>query len=72
MNDRLKLAMALSLASLFGLAACRQQDTGQSAEQSTAQATEQAAEPATAPAPEAAPVLGSGIDMSGFDTSVRP
>jgi endothelin-converting enzyme/putative endopeptidase len=76
MNDRLKLAMALSLASLFGLAACQQQDAGQSTEQSTAQATEQAAEQAaetaTSPAPEAAPALGSGIDMSGFDTSVRP
>jgi endothelin-converting enzyme/putative endopeptidase len=74
MNDRLKLAVALSLAAVLCLASCQQQDTGQTSAQATDQPTEQPAEPAAAPPAKAVPTasLGSGIDMSGFDTSVRP
>jgi len=67
MNHRLKLAMVLGLSAAFGLSACQQQDEPQAAQQTSAAETTQPAAPATTPV-----ALGSGIDMSGFDTSVRP
>jgi endothelin-converting enzyme/putative endopeptidase len=61
MNNRLRLAAGLGLASLIGLAACQKQ------------AEEAAPAPAAQDPKAATPVqLGSGIDFSGFDTSVRP
>ncbi len=68
MNDRLKLAIAAGLLATFGLTGCQkaeQEDTAAGME--TAAATEAATVEATAPV-----TLVSGIDMSGFDTSVRP
>ncbi|MGD8359658.1 MAG: M13 family metallopeptidase, partial [Lysobacterales bacterium] len=64
MNDRLKWALAMGLTALFGVSACQQQ-----AEETAESATETAAPVAVA---EDAPTLGSGIDESGFDTTVRP
>lgn len=71
MNERLKLALALGLASLLGLAGCRQQAEEQTAAQAPAAAEPEAAAQAD-PATTLPAALGSGIDMSGFDTSVRP
>ena len=68
MNDRLKLAIAAGLLATFGLTGCQkaeQEDTAAGME--TAAATEAATVETTAPV-----TLGSGIDLSGFDTSVRP
>ena len=70
MNDRLKLAIAAGLIATFGLTACQKAEQNDSTQ---AAAVEAVAEPAVAVRETAAPVvLGSGIDMSGFDTSVRP
>jgi endothelin-converting enzyme/putative endopeptidase len=66
MNHRKQLAMAASLAALLGATACQQQ----AEEQTSAVAPEQAKPAAAAPVEPMA--LGSGIDMSGFDLSVRP
>jgi len=66
MNYRLKSAIALGMTALLGLGACQK-----APEEPVAAAPET---PAAAPA-EAAPApvaLGSGIDTSGFDNSVRP
>ncbi|MBT8064138.1 MAG: M13 family metallopeptidase [Gammaproteobacteria bacterium] len=68
MNIRLKAAVAAALAATFGLAACQQQSGGEaSAPETVAEAA-----PEAAAAPAAEPVLGSGIDFSGFDPNVRP
>ncbi len=65
MNDRLKLAIALSLAVTFSLAACQKTEQEENTRVATAEAI--------AEAEQAAPVvLSSGIDTGGFDTSVRP
>jgi len=68
MNYRLKRAAALGLSAAFGLAACQEQATDQTSQEPIAQEAPQVA----AAAPAAAETLGSGIDMSGFDTSIRP
>ena len=70
MNDRLKLAIAASMIAIFGLTACQKAEQDETTQ---AAAVEAVAEPAVAER-DAAPAveLGSGIDMSGFDTSVRP
>jgi len=65
MNIRLKLAMALAV--IVGLSACQKQAEEPAEEQSSV--AEPAAETMAAAEPAA---LGSGIDMSGFDTGVRP
>ena len=65
MNIRLKLALALAV--IVGLSACKQQAEEPAEEQSSV--AEPAAETMAAAEP---PALGSGIDMSGFDTGVRP
>jgi endothelin-converting enzyme/putative endopeptidase len=64
MNDGMKLAMALGATALIGMAGCQQQ----AEEETSAQAPEQP-QPVAAAEPM---VLGSGVDMSGFDLSVRP
>ncbi|MGK2925944.1 MAG: peptidase, partial [Lysobacterales bacterium] len=70
MNERLKLALALGLASAFGLTACQQQAEEQAvAETATAESAAPATDAVIADQPK---TLGSGIDMSGFDTTVRP
>jgi putative endopeptidase len=68
MNIRLTPIPALAIASVLALSACQQQAEDRAAE-SPDLASEAPAEPAVAAAPAA---LGSGIDMSGFDTAVRP
>ena len=70
MNDRLKLAIAAGMIATFGLTACQKAEQDETTQ---AAAVEAVAEPAVAER-DAAPAveLGSGIDMSGFDTSVRP
>ena len=70
MIDRLKLAGMLGLAALFSLAACQQQAGEEASEQVSAAQAEQTK--VTASASTAPAQLGSGIDTSGFDTSVRP
>ena len=66
MKDRMKLAVAVGAIALLGVAGCQREAT----EQTSVAAPEQA-EPAVAAVAE--PVaLGSGVDLSGFDTSVRP
>jgi endothelin-converting enzyme/putative endopeptidase len=74
MNNRLNgaVALATAMAAVLGLSACEQQADEQANQQTTAVA-EPAAEAMAAAEQSAAPAaLGSGIDMSGFDTSVRP
>ena len=68
MNIRMKAIPALAIASVFALSACQQQAEDRGAETPDV-ASEVPAEPAVAATPAA---LGSGIDMSGFDTGVRP
>lgn len=68
MNDRLKLAIAAGMLATFGLTGCQkaeQEDTAAGAE--SLAATEAATVEMTAPM-----ALGSGIELSGFDNSVRP
>jgi len=68
MNQRLNLALAMGVTALFALVACQQKTEAPTADQAAAQAPAGSdASAAAAPAE-----LGSGIDMSGFDTSVRP
>ncbi|MDH3925181.1 MAG: M13 family metallopeptidase, partial [Xanthomonadales bacterium] len=70
MNDRLKLAIAAGLIATFGLTACQKADQ---AENTQAAAPEPIEQPQLAVADEPAPVvLGSGIELDGFDTSIRP
>jgi endothelin-converting enzyme/putative endopeptidase len=70
MNDRLKLAIAAGLIATFGLTACQKADQ---AESTQAAAPEPIEQPQLAVADEPAPVvLGSGIELDGFDTSIRP
>ena len=70
MNDRLKLTIAAGMIATLGLTACQkaeQEDSTQTA------AVEAVAEQEVAVLEAAAPAeLGSGIDTSGFDTTVRP
>jgi predicted metalloendopeptidase len=71
MNARLKLAVALGLTVLVGLAACQRQADDPAVADAAAPVETPA--PSDAPAaPHADPALGSGIDSSGFDTAVRP
>ena len=68
MNDRLRLAIAAGIVATLGMTGCQkseQQDTSVQAEPVAAAPADSAAEPA-------AVTLGSGIEMDGFDTSVRP
>jgi endothelin-converting enzyme/putative endopeptidase len=70
MNDRLKLAIAAGLIATIGLTACQKADQ---AESTQAAAPEPIEQPQLAVADEPAPVvLGSGIELDGFDTSIRP
>jgi putative endopeptidase len=70
MNDRLKLAIAAGLIATFGLTACQKAEQDENTQAAVAEAV---AEPEVAVREIAAMAeLGSGIDMSGFDTSVRP
>jgi endothelin-converting enzyme/putative endopeptidase len=65
-----KLASTLSLVALVSLTSCQQQSGEQASEQVSAPQAEQTKVIASAPT---APLqLGSGIDTSGFDPSVRP
>jgi putative endopeptidase len=66
MNDRLKLATAVGVIALLGVAGCQRE----AAEQTSAAAPEQAAPVAAVAAEPVA--LGSGIELDGFDQSVRP
>jgi len=68
MNHRLKLAAALGVSAAFALAACQDRAAEQTSRETSAAEAPQAAA-VTASVAEA---LGSGIDMNGFDTSVRP
>jgi endothelin-converting enzyme/putative endopeptidase len=68
MNIRFKLAAAGALVAVLVLSACKQQVEEPSAERAGV-APEIPAEPVADAGPV---VLGSGIDMSGFDTTVRP
>ncbi|MBT8049340.1 MAG: peptidase M13 [Xanthomonadales bacterium] len=68
MNDRLKLAIAAGLIAAFGLAACQKSEQ----ENTTTAAEPVASAPAEAAVTAEEVPLGSGIEMSGFDTSVRP
>ena len=70
MNARLKLALALGLVSAFGLASCQQQAEEQAAADTAA--AEPVAPQTVAEAAHEPRALGSGIDTSGFDTTVRP
>jgi len=70
MNDRLKLAIAAGLIAIFGLTACQKAEQNDNTQ---AAAVEAVAEPEVAVREATAELeLGSGIDMSGFDTTVRP
>jgi putative endopeptidase len=70
MNDRLKFAIAAGLIATFGLTACQKAEQDENTQAAVAEAV---AEPEVAVREIAALAeLGSGIDMSGFDTSVRP
>ena len=70
MNDRLKLAIAAAMIATFGLTACQKAEQDNNTQ---AEAVEAVAEPEVAiREAQAATELGSGIAMSGFDTSVRP
>ena len=66
MNKRLRLAMAAGMMATFGLAGCQKAE-----QESMPTASETAPEPSIEVA-EAPAQVGSGIDMSGFDTNVRP
>jgi len=66
MNERLKLATAVGVIALLGLAGCQRE----AAEQTGAAAPEQAAPVAAVAAEPVA--LGSGLELDGFDQSVRP
>jgi putative endopeptidase len=70
MNDRLKLTIAAGMIAALGLTACEkaeQEDNTQTV------AVEAVAEQEVVVLEAAAPAeLGSGIDTSGFDTTVRP
>lgn len=68
MNVPIKLAIAASMVAVIGLTGCQKTD-----QEETVAATEPAPQPNAnvSDTPSPAP-LGSGIDMSGFDTSVRP
>jgi endothelin-converting enzyme/putative endopeptidase len=68
MNIRLKPATALGLVAILALSACKQQAEEQAADRADAAP----AAPAETVADAAPAALGSGIDMSGFDTGVRP
>ncbi len=68
MNDRHKLALLLAITASLGVTACQQQ----SGEESETQAAAVSAVPESENAAAEAVVLGSGIDMSGFDHNVRP
>jgi len=70
MNDRLKLAIAAGMIATFGLTACQKAEQNDSTQAAAVEAVAES-EVAVREAP-AATELGSGIDMSGFDTSVRP
>ncbi len=67
MHHRLNLVTAAAMTALFGLSACQQQSEEPAVSQTTA-----AEQPVVVTETVAEAVLGSGIDMSGFDTSVRP
>jgi putative endopeptidase len=70
MIHRARLASTLSLVALVNLTSCQQQSGEQASEQVSAPQAEQTKVIASAPT---APLqLGSGIDTSGFDPSVRP
>jgi len=70
MNDRLKLAIAAGLIATFGLTACQKAEQDDNSQAAVAEAV---AEPEVAVREiPAVAELGSGIDMTGFDTSVRP
>jgi putative endopeptidase len=70
MIHRARLASTLSLVALVNLTSCQQQSGEQASEQVSAPQAEQSKVIASAPT---APLqLGSGIDTSGFDPSVRP
>jgi len=70
MNDRQKLAIAAGMIAALGLTACQKAEQGDNDHVAVAEA---AAETVAAVNEAPASVeLGSGIDMSGFDTSVRP
>ena len=67
MNKRLQLALVMAMTATFGLTAC-QQNAG---EEASAESVDMA--PAPPVAEPVSPVkLGSGLDLNGFDTSVRP
>ena len=66
MNFSKKLALAAAIAAGLGLSACQQQ----SGETTTAQSADTAAETPVVETVEVV-TLGSGLDMSGFDTEVR-
>jgi endothelin-converting enzyme/putative endopeptidase len=71
MNDRLNLALVLGVTAALGLTACQQHAEENSGHETAA--AEPAAKPAPAVAEGADPAaLGSGINMTGFDTNVRP
>jgi putative endopeptidase len=70
MNDRIKLALAAGMIATLGLTACQK---AEQEDNTTAAAVEAVAEPEAAANVVPAPAeLGSGIDTSGFDTTVRP
>jgi len=67
MNERLRLAIAVGIIATFGLAGCQKAEQEENAQAAKAVADAEVA------VLEAEPVaLGSGIEMSGFDMSVRP
>ena len=71
MNTRLKLALATGMTAVLGLSACQEQ----AGKEHSKQAQSGEAAPATGVAvaeTSATAELISGIDMSGFDTNVRP
>ena len=70
MNDRLILAIVAGLIATFGLTACQKAEQN---ENTQAAVVEAVAEPEVAvrETPAVAELV-SGIDMTGFDTSVRP
>ncbi len=68
MNDRHRLALLLAITASLGVTACQQQ----SGEEPETQAAAVSAVPESENAAAETVVLGSGIDMSGFDRNVRP
>jgi putative endopeptidase len=70
MNDRLKLAIAAGMIATLGLTACQKAEQDDNTQTAAVQAV---AEPEVAVREvPAVAEPGSGIEMSGFDTTVRP